>query len=120
MRLQMVSGMEIEIKRENGVLLVRPMDRLDSLAAPAFEKVLTENIRDAAAMVVIDFESVMYISGAGIRCALKTGRELNRRDGGIALSSMLSEVREVFRMSGFDNMIPIHETVEESVRVLKQ
>ena len=91
--------MEIKIKRENGVLLVGPMERLDILAAPAFEKLLAENIREDDTMVVIDFESVMYISSAGIRCALKTGRELNRREGGIALSSMMPEVREVFRMS---------------------
>ena len=117
--LQLESKMKAEITRENGVLLVRPMDRLDRLAAPAFEKLLTENIKDDT-MVVIDFESVTYISGAGIRCALKTGEELKRRDGGIALSSMLPEIREVFRRSGLDNMIPIHETVEESVRVLKQ
>ena len=71
-------------------------------------------------MVVIDFESVTYISGAGIRCALRTGEELKRRDGGIALSSMLPEVRDVFRRSGLDNMIPIHETVEEAMRGLKQ
>ena len=116
----MKAEINAEIQREDGVLLVRPMERIDSLAAPAFEKVLTENIRDDDTMVVIDFESVMYISSAGIRCVLKTGGELNRRDGGIALSSMKPEIRDVFRRSGLDNMIPIHETVEESVRVLKQ
>ena len=104
-----------EATRNNGVLIIKPMESIDGLAAHEFERFLDQSIAREDTLVLFDFKNVAYISSAGLRCILKVSRIMQRRNGGGALSSLSSGVRSVFAVSGFDRMFPIHATVEEAL-----
>ena len=103
-----------ETIRHDGILIIRPADGIDSLAAREFERFLDDSVTEEDTIVLIDFENVAYISSAGLRCILKTSKTVRGRSGVVALCSPSEEVRSVFATSGFDSMFPIHAGVEEA------
>jgi len=108
--------MEIIEQQQNDAWIFRIDGRLDSNTAPDLETTVVKAIERGARNMVIDFESLAYISSAGLRVILKTAKDLKRLDGILVLCSMQDYVREVFEISGFDTFLPIAPTAGDAVR----
>jgi anti-anti-sigma factor len=107
--------MKVEQQTNDGVLILRPVGRLDSVTSNELERVLTENLDAGATRLVFDFVDLDYISSAGLRVVLLAGKKLRATQGKMALIRMSDVVKEVFEMSGFLNLFAVGNTVEEGV-----
>ena len=61
--------------------------------------------------MILDFETLVYTSGAGLRAGLITAKNLWKRNVPFAVCSPLGVVRrvwEAFQMSGFAKIVSIH------------
>ena len=110
--------MAIYAEREGDTLVIKVDGRIDGANARAFQSDLEAAIEDTDRTVVLDFESLSYISSAGIRVILMTTKMLQRRDGVFALCALSDPIREIFQISGFDKIIPIHASVDEVISAL--
>ena len=75
-------------------------------------------IEEGDRAVILNFQDLMYISSAGIRVVLMTAKSLQRREARFALCSLSEPVREIFEVSGFDKIIPIHSSQDEAISAL--
>jgi len=107
--------MEIAEERIGNVLLLRPAGRLDGTTASSFERALLAHIDQRPARLVLDLAGLQYVSSAGLRAilvAVKRGKSVNCA----LLACCLPEhIREVFDLSGFGSVLPIHATREEAL-----
>lgn len=79
---------------------------VDSSNAPDIEAQLTQALeREPHKHVVIDMSELNYISSAGLRIVLR----LLKREPGLSLEELSTEVYEIFDMTGFTEMMPIHK-----------
>ena len=99
--------MEIIETKQGEASVFKILGRLDSNTSPELEDRITETVNNGTTNMVIDFESLEYISSAGLRIILKTTKDLKRQNGQLILCSMQDYVREVFEISGFDSFLPI-------------
>ena len=91
--------------------LVIPEGRLDFAAAAHFEQRLAEALDVAGASgaaLIVDCAWLEYVSSAGLRTFLVTARAAERAGVMFALAALTPAVREVFELSGFNRMIPLH------------
>ena len=102
--------MELTIEREGGAVTAKVNGRIDSTNARDFEEAIRTSIEDGDLTVVMDLENLSYISSAGLRAVLMTAKTLWKRDAKFSLCSLSGPVKEVFEISGFDKIIPIHDT----------
>ena len=100
--------MEVTSERRDGILCARVSGRVDGTNAMEFEEALRSAIEEGDRAVLLDFESLSYISSAGLRAVLLTARALQKRDTAFVLCSLAEPIREVFEISGFDKIITIH------------
>jgi anti-anti-sigma factor len=107
--------MEMAKRKEEEAVVVSIKGRLDAVSSPEFEKELDALIAEGEKDFVIDFAEIDYISSAGLRSILATAKKLRTKDGQIFLSAMKESVKEVFKISGFDSIIPILESTEEAL-----
>jgi anti-sigma B factor antagonist len=107
--------MNIEDRKESGRLVIRVAGRLDSATAPRFEERLMSAIHGGEIRIAVNFESLEYISSAGLRVLLKAAREIKTEGGGLALCCMRDYIREVFDLSGFVSIIPVLATEGEAL-----
>ena len=104
--------MDIEVaeEREEGALVLLPVGRLDSANARAFEAIVMERVGAGEQRLVVDFSRLDFISSSGMRVLLLAAKQLHARQGTLVLCSMQDHIHEVFRISGFDQIIPIRDS----------
>ena len=108
----------IKSGKENNALIVKISGRMDAVTAPEFEKAFGAWIDESEKHFVVDLSSLEYISSAGLRSILIIAKKLKALNGKILLAAMEESVNEVFEISGFDSIIPIHDTVQAAIRQL--
>ena len=110
--------MAIQAEREGDTLVAKAEGRIDGTNAREFQDDLDSVIEERDRAVILNFEDLMYISSAGIRVVLMTAKTLQRREARFALCSLSEPVREIFEVSGFDKIIPIHASQADAISAL--
>ncbi len=98
--------MEINKKSENNSLVVELTGRLDTNTAPQLQEAMTEELSNYPD-ICLDFTNVEYISSAGLRTLLYLHKKTSESGGTLTLSNCNEIVMDVFKMTGFDNMLNI-------------
>jgi anti-sigma B factor antagonist len=107
---------EIIEEIKDGVNIYRLIGRLDSNTSPRFEEKLFQAILEGSKSMVVDFKGIDYISSAGLRVILKAFKALDREDGQIMLCSMQDYVRQLFKVTGIDDFVPIVATLDDALQ----
>ena len=68
-----------------------------------------KTLEAGAGDMVIDLGKLSYISSAGLRVILLTAQKLKAKGKSLKLCSLSPMILEVFEVSGFSKLIPIHK-----------
>ena len=79
--------------------------RLDTMTAPELESVIKDNM-DGVEELILDFKDLEYISSAGLRVVLGARKAMGNK-GSFAVRNLCSDVREIFDITGFSDIITI-------------
>ena len=96
--------MTIEKKNEGNRLVLGVSGRLDTMTAPELENVIKQNL-EGTEELTLDFDNLEYISSAGLRVVL--GARKSMGDGKFTVRNLCSDVREIFDITGFSDIITI-------------
>lgn len=96
--------MEIEKLIDGKTATLKISGRLDTVSSPELESALNE-LSDAEG-VVLDFEKLEYISSAGLRVLLLAHKNFSRK-AGLTVTNVCEEVMDVFKVTGFDDVLTI-------------
>ena len=110
--------MEITHRIENEILIIAIKGRLDGATAPIADKAIKKRLKEKTNRLLFDLEGLEYLSSAGLRAILYAAKELRSREGKMVLAGLNQYVYEIFEVSGFTDLIPINETVEEGLKDL--
>ncbi|HBD10143.1 MAG TPA: anti-anti-sigma factor [Syntrophobacteraceae bacterium] len=106
---------EVNERRQNGIVVFGLKGRLDSNTSGDFEKQLLGRVQGGETQLVLDFSELDYISSAGLRVLLKAVKELKRSDGKLCVCAVKDYIREIFSLSGFLSFLPTYATLEEAL-----
>ena len=107
--------MGINAERADGTVIAKADGRVDSSNSREFHSELEAVVADSDSALVLDFEDVSYISSAGMRVILLTAKSLQKSGVKFVLCSMNDSIREVFKISGFDRIIDIHDSQPDAL-----
>lgn len=94
---------------KNGTIdLIFLIGRLDGISAPKVEECIMNLIQTGSRQICIHGGEMSYISSAALRVFLAALMKIREYGGDIRLSNLMPEVREVFVMSGFDEIFAIY------------
>ena len=97
--------MEVLKQADGNKLSVKLVGRLDTVTAPQLESELKESIKDVVELV-FDFESLDYVSSAGLRVLLSAQKIMNKQ-GSMVIKNVNESVMEVFDVTGFVDLLTI-------------
>ncbi len=106
--------MQIRTETVEGTLIAYAAGRIDGSSAFDFKRSMHAVLGDENT-VVVDCHKVTEVSSAGLSAFLMIARELQEQGVSFALCSMTPRVRDVFEMTGFDKIIPVHATREAAL-----
>ena len=97
--------MNINLEKQNELLVVRLQGRLDTNTSPAFEEVINNmdsNVKD----LLIDIKGLEYISSAGLRVLLAAQKKMNKL-GSMKVANVCDSIMEIFEITGFIDILVI-------------
>jgi anti-anti-sigma factor len=101
--------MNVGIENSAQVTVVLPQGRLDFAASPGFQAELEQAIADGTRQgVIVDCAALDYVSSAGLRAFLVAAKAAQRAGRYFGLCNLKPGVREVFDLSGFSRIMPVH------------
>ena len=98
--------MTIDKKNENGKIILVLSGRLDTNTAPLLQETLIPSF-DEAKQIELDFSQLLYISSAGLRTLLTGQKTAESKGASMALTGVLEEIKDIFKMTGFDDILTI-------------
>ena len=107
--------MEINAERDGATLIAKTEGRVDGTNATEFQDALRNVITSDDKAVILNFEELSYISSAGLRVILLTAKDMRTANVRFAVCSLSQSVRDVFTISGFDQIIDIHDDQQAAV-----
>ena len=99
--------MKIEITQTKDTVVAVIAGRLDTVTSSEFEKTLVSYFSSPGLELVLDCSAMDYISSAGLRVVLMAHKSLTANGGRFIIRNLTKEVRSVFDMIGFSNILTI-------------
>lgn len=109
---------DVTIERRDGVLVLSVSGRLEAVSAPAFLETVKAEIDAGDRAVIMDLERLDYLGSAGLRVVFIAASELRKRDAGFALCSPPPPIAKVIRLSGVEELIPVHSSRADAFAAL--
>ncbi len=107
--------MEIPTEQVNGAIVLMPSGRIDGQNALDFQASIDKTIGESSQPVILELSGLNYISSAGLRVILLLAKTLSNRSVHFSICAIAPAVKEVFEISGFGNIIDIHNTRDEAL-----
>jgi anti-anti-sigma factor len=107
--------MEILEETRDGVVVLGPRGRIDSVSSAELEAALLRHLEAGKTRLAVDLGGVEYISSAGLRVFLMLVKRLQGPGGHLVLFAMPESVRLVFELAGFLPIFEIEETRESAL-----
>jgi anti-anti-sigma factor len=100
------------------IVILQPKGRVDSTNSLEIERAALELLEAGSKRIIFDLSGMDYISSAGLRVILLTGKKLRACQGKMVLMGMREIVKDVFEMSGFLSLFSATETLDEALALV--
>ena len=107
--------MNTEVHQEGKSTVIKVTGSVDALTAAELSKVLTDQIMEGRANLVIDLTSVEFMSSAGLRTLLGGVKDARSHGGDLRITSTNPGIDKVLKMSGFHNIAKVFPSQAEAV-----
>ncbi|NPA25061.1 MAG: STAS domain-containing protein [Deltaproteobacteria bacterium] len=104
----------VELKKDGESLTLALKGRLDAISADDFSRKVAEATAEGARHLLVEMSDLDYISSAGLRVILTAAKQLKKLGGELKLAALQENVATVFKISGFDKIIPILPTCDDA------
>lgn len=99
--------MEVKIEKLENKTMVVLSGRLDTTNADKFQQDIAPLMQGDAPDIEIDCTDMEYTSSQGLRMFLMLQKRVTARKGNLVMRNMKPNVKEVFDITGFSNIIRI-------------
>lgn len=97
--------MTINKNKEGTSLTISVGGRLDTLAAPQFEKEVMESLSNITDLV-FDLDKLEYVSSSGLRVFLKAQKTMEGQ-GSMVVKNVGDSIHQILDVTGFTNILNI-------------
>ena len=107
--------MELKCENRGDIRVVHVAGRIDGSNADAFGLALRDMSGGGNHHLLIDMGAVPYINSAGLRAVLAAAKNQQKHDERCVICGLSGEVREIFDLAGFLNILQVYPSVEEAI-----
>lgn len=115
-------SINIEVRKQDaqGNTIVDVVGVIDTSTTLILDEYLSALLREQKSRLIINLAQVTYVSSAGWGLFISLLQKTREHQGDIKLVAMSQEVRNVFNMLAFSNLIASYLTEEEAVAAFQQ
>ena len=113
--------MKVSSRMRRDVTVVSVHGRVLRHRADVFEDWIVAEMGDRwSGPVLLDARAMTYINSAGLRTVLRLFKRIAQHGGRFAICGLAEGIDRTFEILGFDQIMGIHDSLEEALEVLSQ
>ena len=109
-----MSTLSIETDNTHTVSVMKVKGRVDSDSAPELDNALSKLLNDSRNKIVLNLQSVDFLSSAGLRAMVKALKGAQKSGGDVHLASVSEPIEVILRTVGMMQMFKMYSTSEEA------
>lgn len=109
------TNLVVESRDSGDWTVVEARGEVDLYTAPGLKEELTELIDRGKNRLVVDLGGIEFLDSTGLGVLIGGLRRCREGDGALVLAAPPEPVRKVLRITGLDQVFPIHDTVDQAV-----
>lgn len=110
-----IDNLNVAISREDQVVIVELEGHLDGTNSTLLHQHIESQIDAYDRAMILNLEKLTYISSAGLRVMLMIAKTLHSQKAELAVCALSEPIREVFVISGFNQIIPVYPSHAEAL-----
>ncbi len=107
--------MNIDVRHENGIVVVAVTGSVDALTSGNLSSVIATQLAHQGVNVVIDVTGVEFMSSAGLRTLLSAAKEARSNGGDLRVASSNPGIDKILAMSGFTSIAKVFNNAQDAV-----
>ncbi len=107
--------LEEKVESDDPLVLFSVKGAIETTNASTLEDAISRVISEQCFRIVVDLSEVSYISSAGWGIFISEIKRVRREEGDIKLASMRPEVREVFELLEFNNILRPYDIRDDAI-----
>ncbi len=108
---------EFEVEERDGAVVVRPVGRLDMVAAPQFRGVIEEASAKGLHQVVVDFSGIEFIDSSGLGAVVAGLKKTRQASGDLRIANVSGQALMVLELTTLDRVLKAYGSVDEALNV---
>ncbi len=101
--------------QSNGVIVARPVGRLDLMSAAATKASLSETAAGGHPRIVIDLAEVSFIDSTGLGALIGALKAARQHGGDLRLARPTDQAKLLLSLTALDRVMKPYATVDEAV-----
>ena len=114
-----MEGLTVTSEDKGKITLVKCTGFIDSETSKEIESALVKALEAKKFKIIVDLEKIDYVSSAGWGIFVGHVQEVRKNKGDIKFAKMKSEVREIFELLDFTNILEYYGDVESAAKAFK-
>jgi anti-sigma B factor antagonist len=98
-----------------GPVLLKLEGEVDAHTVARLDQALKDLMSQGHYRLVLDATQLEYISSKGLRALLLAQQGVRQLGGEVRLFGLTVQVRRIFELAGFDELLPISQTCQEAM-----
>ena len=107
--------LDVSAREEGGRVVVVAIGEVDVFTAPQLDAELSRLTADGRVDLVVDLSRVDFLDSTGLSVLVKALKRVREAEGRLVVVVTADRVAKVFRLTGLDQLIPLHPSVAEAL-----
>lgn len=99
----------------DGYTIVWAQGEIDIATANGLMQELANAVHAQHCRVIVDLTEVTFMDSTGLNALVLARRKANAGNGEVRLVGACAMVRKILRLTGLEQVFPVHSTIEESI-----
>jgi len=106
----------ISTRQSNDHFVVVVSGEVDVFTSEELDAALSSAIEEGNHNLVVDLSGVEFLDSTGLGVLVKALKRVREHDGSLAVVATEDRITKVFRITGLDSAIGLHDSVESAVK----
>lgn len=107
--------LDVSTREESGRVVVAAIGEVDVYTAPQLDAELSRLTGEGRTDLVVDLSRVEFLDSTGLSVLVKALKRVREADGRLDVVVSSDRVTKVFRITGLDQLIPLHATLADAL-----
>ena len=109
------NALTVETQDDGSAFTITIIGRVDGNTVKGLEGTVQALAGKVVPAVVFDLERMTYVSSAGLCVFLVAAKQAQRTGGKVVFCNLADNIREVFKVGGFNQILTLRDTKEEAL-----